>query len=296
MNMENLLTKGMNTKKTLADFVHRGLKRVERIERDGRTWVSQVSVCPRQGALAATFVGDSEETAAKEFYCEFGNTAEEIILRGWYNSGILLFADYALPDIGINLGGKIDAIVVYNGKITVAEVKTCGTKMPTKPKLTHFAQASLYSAITGLPYVIYYQSRNVADYGNNLKAKEFAFEFNGEALKVNMFNAVYAHLCVEAGVMPNKYIMKNDERCGFCNFTNVCWEDGIPHMNIASSKDYEELANLASYMTLNFMRPADVAKRRNGVVKHLSIHGTKHAVALLGNEKGKPGKSWGEYL
>jgi hypothetical protein len=288
--MNPIITIGVSTEKQLSDYVDYGLKEIVEIKRDGRLWVSQVSVCPRQGALAATRIGDGIDSAAKKFYCEFGNTAEALILQGWYNSEILLFSDYALPDIGINLGGKVDAIINYNGKITVAEVKTCGNTMPSRAKPAHQAQAALYAAITGLPYVVFYLSRNVAEWNGNLKAKEFNFEFNKDDLKINMFNAIYARLCVDKLVMPNKYIEKKDERCGFCNFDGVCWSNEIPHLSIASSDEQLELVKLANKKTNILMRQSNINKRRNGVLKHLSLHGNDNAVKLLKD------KSWSEFI
>jgi hypothetical protein len=263
----------VSVEKTLKEHLESGLLGTQEIDRSGRTWVSQVSGCARHGALAATFKGSEVEDAAKEFYCEIGKTAENSILKGWRKDGILLFHDYSLPRIyGLDVGGKVDAIVYYRNKITVVEVKTCGA-LPSKPKPAHLSQARLYAAFLGLPYTLFYMSRSVAKFGGSLKVKEFNYDFDVDILTNNMYNAVYASNCIKDSKMPSKSseaTTVSHGLCTFCNFKDVCWGEQIPHLELPTNEENMELKRKSMKRAKYLMLEKNVSKRRNGVFKFLS--------------------------
>lgn len=284
---------------TLSECLALGLNEIEKLDRDGRLWASQVAHCPRKGALEATSNSNRPWLAASQVYCEIGNTVEDLIIKAWEKQGRLLFTQYKLPTIRefkkLNLGGYIDAIALQDNKIRAVEIKTCGN-LPITPREDQKAQLMLYSAFTGLPSTLFYFSREVASWDGKLITKQFDFDYDAEELMHYMFNAVFARFCVDKGIIPNKSSkITKKSHCLYCNFTDFCWNEAgllaknIPQgstLVIPEGKDTISLAKKALKITIEIMKSENVVARNNGILKHLSRHGTKTAKELLS------GKTW----
>src|SRR5690606_33434459 len=96
---------------TISKLVVRGMSKINQRQRNGRLYASDAGFCARQTALQADRDDYEVQTAATTAYYAIGVTIEDLVLNGLYESGALLFKGYKLPDIGLNLGGYIDAIV-----------------------------------------------------------------------------------------------------------------------------------------------------------------------------------------
>jgi hypothetical protein len=267
----------------LIDVVSVGLEKYVDVERNGRLWASQTAMCARQGALEATYVGSNKETSAKQFYCEIGNIIESLIIEGLENDGRLLFDQYQVPDVGLNLGGYVDAIAIQGGLIRSVEIKSCGA-LPASPREDQKAQAMIYSALTGLPATIIYFSRSVADWNGKLKTKQFDFVFDADELNPYLLNAVYARMCIDEGILPEMPgHFTNQSQCHFCNYKGLCWDDRreLSHLeDVGFTKLHEDILLRKAPRKANAVMDA-VNERRNGVLKHLSINGTDIAKGLL---------------
>jgi len=281
---------------TLAECLQLGLSENETVDRDGRLWASQVGHCPRKGAIEATLKTKRVFSAASRVYCDIGVTAEELIIRAWDKRNRLLFSQYKLPTIReypkLNMGGYVDAIAVQDGKIRAVEIKTCG-ELPSKPKHDHLSQVLLYSAVTGFPASLFYLSRSVADWSGILKTVQFDIPHDQTALEHHMYNAVLARLCIEKGFIPNKSSkLTKKSHCGLCTHIGFCWSDDVKTKANGSSlvipdiHDMLPLANQALEITKKIMQPKSVLGRNNGILKHLSRHGTRAAKELLS------GRTW----
>lgn len=286
----------INDSMTLSDCLGFGLNEIEDVDRKGRLWASQTGHCPRRGALEATIITQRPFSAASRFYCEIGNTIEDLIVKAWNERGRLFFAQYKLPKLRefprLNMGGYVDAIALQDNQIRVLEIKSCGA-MPTKPKPEHESQAMVYSAYTGFPATLFYFSREVATWNGKLKTVQFDLSFDVDDLNHYMFNAVMARVCIEKGVMPPMPpLLTTKSRCGMCNFIDFCWDDEQKRMVdgstlvIPDAGTTARLTKKALAITNEIMKPENVQSRNNGILKHLSRHGTKAAKEFLG------GKTW----
>jgi hypothetical protein len=257
-----------------------------------RMYASDSGFCERQAALNATSEGLSNQTAASTAYFEIGSRIEEVVLDALFNQGALLFKQYRLPDVGLNLGGFIDGIITVAGRIRVLEVKSCGA-LPDKPKGPHAAQALVYAAITGLPASLLYFSRNVAKFGGQLLIREFELDEAYGEKRAALFRAVYARMAMDAGVIPDKpaHIL-NEAACGFCNFTNVCWGgEALPTgSKPITPRQAHEMVAKANELVDHLMSPAEVADRRRGILSHISRAGNDNAKKLLA------GTDWNELV
>lgn len=278
---------------SLSECLSLGLNDFEEVNHDGRLWASQVSHCPRKGALEATIKERRSFNASNKMYCEIGNTVESLILKGWEERNRLLFSQYKLPDIrefkDLNLGGYIDAIALQGTKIRSVEIKTCGA-LPLKPRQDQESQALLYSAFTGFPATLLYFSREVADWNGSLKVQQFDYQFDEEELRHYMFNAVYARVCIRDGIIPDKSTKINvKSHCFYCNFIDYCWDESFDEkvmlkrhrLSQPTITENIKATEEALKITDKVMSPENIISRKNGILKHLSRFGTKAAKELL---------------
>jgi hypothetical protein len=268
----------------ICDWVVRGMSSSDDRERNGRLWASDVGLCEKRAVLNATKEnGISIATATNNAYFKLGIEIEEIVLDALFKKDKLLYKDYRLPDIGLNLGGRIDGIVFVGGKIRVLEVKSCGA-MPSKPKPTHAAQAAVYAAITGLPATVLYFSRNVAKFDGKLLIDEFDLEPDETKKREVIFRIVYSQLAVDEKIIPNKPLsITSKGSCGYCNYTNDCWgEDEINyHYPKVTPKQHLELLDKSNAFTDKLLATREVEKRRNGVLNFIKINGNEYAKKVL---------------
>lgn len=267
---------------TLTRLIVRGLTTQVKHEREGRLYASEAGFCERQGALKATRLDTEVEQAATKTYYAMGITIEELVLDGLYNSKALLFKQYQLPDVGLNMGGFIDGIVHLAGRIRVLEVKSCG-ELPSKPKGEHAAQAIIYSALTGFPATVLYFSRKVAKFGGELLMAEFNLPEDDATKRAAMYRAAYAHLATLEGVLPPKPShLGSSGACGYCPFKNVCWEGDVsPWGQEPDAATNTRLVAEANELVDHLMDPAAVAARRMIILKRLSREGNVNSKNLL---------------
>lgn len=270
---------------SLAALVARGLTKQNNYDRQGRLYASDAGLCERKAVLAATDTNPSIDTASAQGYYALGNAIEELVMDGLYAQGALLFKQYRLPDVGLNLGGYIDGIILLAGRVRVLEVKSCG-KLPDVPKPHHASQAYIYSAVTGLPASLLYFSRTVAKLDGTMLMKEFNLEEHPSEKRKSIYRAVLASLAVKRKVVPEKPShMDTESKCtdAFCPFTSACWhgagvDTGWP---VISASDNVDLIREAHELTDTLLSSAATIDRRTGVLNYLKLHGNNRAKELL---------------
>jgi CRISPR/Cas system-associated exonuclease Cas4 (RecB family) len=268
---------------SIAQHVNTGLSTTEHRDRAGRLYASETGYCERQGAVLAQLPSTEISSASSTLYKKLGDTIETIILDALYEQGILVFRQFHLPDVGLDLGGYIDGIVLLNGKLHVLEIKTCG-QLPSQPKPQHLHQAAIYSAITGFPAIIYYVSRHVASFDGVVKQAEFYIPAHGEVQRTAVYRAAYAHLSILEEVTPYvpSHITKEDQ-CGFCPLRAQCWH-GAERTSWPAEVDSKKalaIAREAKQLADAILDAETSADRRNGIVKHISRIGNGLAKSLL---------------
>ena len=278
-------------KENLLETIENGLKKTEKQDYNGRIHVSSSGYCPRKGALEAKYVGDRDYAAKSALYFKLGIALEESILDSLDNQKRLFFRQYHLPETGINLGGKIDGIILYNNKIHALEIKSCGS-LPSKPQLEHVSQLMVYCAVTGLPGLLLYISRHVEERhsdGSRLKMKLFEFGFDLENSKKHLANSARAYFASKNGLMPEipDYI-KSENDCGFCYFQDICWHSEPPKfLEFMGDSEKHHIENAVNSFVEVFMTKEQLQKRRNGVLKYLSTVGNKTCKLYLEDEDWK---------
>lgn len=265
-------------------LLRRGLSTIETHDRGGRLYASQAAVCPRQATLSSTRQDQEVTTPASASYYALGNAIEELILGALRREGALLYPQYRLPDVDLNLGGYVDGIVLVGGRVHVLEVKSCG-ELPSEPKLEHRAQAMVYAAITGLPPIVFYFSRTVAGYGGDLKTREFALSPSSDELRATLYQVAYAREAIDAGVIPEiPTHFASDKDCGYCPWKSHCWSGEPLPRPVVSPEQHVDLVARASARVAGLMDPEHVTRRRNGVLRHIARHGTDEAREALAGD------------
>lgn len=257
-----------------------------------RLYISGTVHCPLKNVLDAHFSGEEVHSLVKHFYVEQGNFFEQQIVSGWFKN-ILVWNDYHLPDIEeqdsniLDIGGKIDAITFSDEILQVVEIKNVGTLPKGKPKYYHLQQAVFYSAVTRLPYSLFYVSRNVADWAGEFSKVQFSYPYSQQEAEFIMTQTHYAHSCSKAGVLPVKpdYI-KAKYICtdSYCRNVNVCWGGeeyiGDDLENITPAQHEEFMFNAKEFA--KYYTSEERSKhRRNGIINHWVSNGNKIAKSLL---------------
>lgn len=281
---------GTDSKSSIATMVARGLTRSVTVNRDGRLYASDAGLCQRKAVLEATTDGITIDTASSRGYYALGNAIEDLVMDGLFDSNSLLFKQYRLPDVGINLGGYIDGVILISDKMRVLEVKSCGA-LPSHPKPHHAAQAYIYSAITGLPASLLYFSRSVAKFDGSVLMREFNLEEQITEKRNSLYRAVVASIAIKLKVIPDisSHIMSSKVcKEAFCPFVSVCWDGAQPdnEWRYATPSEMLEISNQAYIKTEEIMDPDAVDTRRTGMLKHLELHGNSLAKDILRH------KSW----
>lgn len=289
------ITKGSiiaeNDASLVAQYIPIGLREINETNRSGRLWASDAAHCSRRGALNATYVGETIDSASKKAYCELGNTIEDLVIGALEKQDLVLFKQYQLPNIDLNLGGFVDALIATKikgeqRKIRVLEIKSCG-ELPSKPKPEHLSQTRLYGAVLGLPITLLYFSRNVANYEGVLQTREFNFDFNVDDVRQYVFSACYTKFAVDMNVLPAiPSQFTSPSHCGLCDYKSTCWNGGAFHLRPIEAREHLELVNKANSFTNDFLDAQRIRQRRNGVFKHLMKSGSQVAKEILS------GKDW----
>lgn len=274
--------KGLDIEDNLISLVNKGLISSRRVERVGRLHARDTGLCERQGTLSALQDGMIVDNPQSKSFFALGNAIEDLVLTSLFVTGNLLFKNYKIPDIGINLGGAIDGIVYLNDKIRILEIKSCG-KLPDKPKPEHVAQALMYSAITGLHSTVFYFSRYVIDkWGGPVLMKQFDLDENIELGKKALWRAIFASIAVKENLIPDKPVHLKKSDCGFCPFVSNCWNG--EHITVGkpiSQKDNLRISREASQILNQILDFNEVKNRRIGILKFLSISGNQNAKSIL---------------
>lgn len=195
--------------------------------RRARFFAGDIGFCSRASAtfclVSPEFV--VQENCASQFYFNGGNAFHEVIDNAYEKAGILIATEYRLPDIGLNLGGRIDNVIKLDGNYALVENKTCGS-VPGAAKPQHLSQLMVYLLITGIDRgFLYYISRNVADFGGVLKSAEFEVIPSEEDLRFTAYTmcvAYYSTMMKKQPPIPTN--IKTRSRCGFCPFISSCWD------------------------------------------------------------------------
>lgn len=212
---------------TLVQLISKNLEYVETANRNGRLYAGD-NVCWRMNAIYSKHYEENVKVeSTKTPYTQVGVAMEKIIVNALVKAGIYVSHDVRIPEIeGVPLGGKIDAIIIWNNKPVVLEIKTAGN---TLVKEKHRIQAMTYSLYTGLDYIILYLNRNIGKpmFGKlALDAEAHYFSYNdGDALNL------YTNICKAAyssanELLDNTDIPHNKTACRsfYCPFIGYCHE------------------------------------------------------------------------
>lgn len=265
---------------TMEHLIRKGMTEVAKYDRRGRIYASGSSFCPRQTVLGSILTSTEIQSPASKGYMSIGSAIEEMITDALYKSEALLFKQYRLPDMGLDMGGYIDAIVFSDARIRALEIKSCSS-LPAQPKPEHVAQASTYSVAVGLPASILYFSRNVANYNGELQMREFQLGLSHDDHVSTLFNICYSRLCITNNVAPPRPDGWSKDKCGYCPFVPMCWEGEPVPIDPLEGEERIKLMKRAKQMAEGLASPEQMRVRRTGVLNFLLKNGSDVAKRLL---------------
>lgn len=180
-------------------------------------------------------------TASSALYTSIGTAFHETICDGFEKFGIMRLKEMRMDEMGLNIGGYIDAILEpTEGDLRVCEIKSCG-QLPGAPKQDHVAQAVIYALSTGLKHpILFYASRSVATYNGTVLLKEFEVPTSDEVLYEMAFNISAGHFYLEEKLAPAIPSHLSKSLCHYCPLLPICWEDS-PNFMKEASEDIEAM-------------------------------------------------------
>jgi hypothetical protein len=202
-------------------------------------------------------------------YMRMGSAIHGVITDALHKSGNLIFKEFRLPPSkDPDMRGLIDAIIFGpSNSIVGLEIKSCGN-IPAKPKDDHLAQALLYSAVSGLDMHVVYVSRKVAGFDGKLMLKSFEVETTTRAMTNALAKVCLALYGYEMDKLPPIPMgFSKDEQCGFCPFTNECWEGAEEAWPTLEGAVLNEVYDRAEKRATEILE--DRENRRNGILKHI---------------------------
>ena len=247
-----------------------------------RPYISS-ALCPRQLMLNGTLpTRETEKTPALKYYGGIGNAVEKEILDVYESNGSLLISGWKLPSElfpeGVDLGAKLDAIIMYRDTPVLVDIKTVGIVdahsyaqltpediqalqkgdnvviMPDderikfaaskKMKQVYEAQLQLYCAITGLDNgFIMSISRRVQDTfsaGGHLSTTFTQIDLSEQNLIKRVAVLLYGIKSRDLGQIPSKLagIKKTHCKDAFCDFVPYCFDGGPIDANIDFSAPF----------------------------------------------------------
>jgi len=205
----------------LVGHVTRTLESKGLIKRD-RMFASSAGWCARQNVLTKLAPIDmkSKMGAASQFYFGIGNAVHETLERAFRKADILIEAEIPVEIKAVNLGGRIDYLLIEDGNLVIADAKTCG-KLPARPKYQQPEQLMTYGLMSGISRMkLIYFSRNVAGWDGRLYMK--TFDIIPDIKKVTKVIA-RGYVYAEHRRIPERP-WSAVSRCGFCPFTKFCFD------------------------------------------------------------------------
>ena len=225
--MSSLFTTGVKEKVMIADLLEIPtptdmLQLHNRVEHS--YWASGSGLCFRKTAAEKLLPRSPEaRDTAQQLYFKIGSVFETVVEQRFKDKGVFLDSELRVADPIINLSGRIDFVINFNGEILLVELKTCG-KLPSAPRKGHSAQLLNYLALTGIERgIVWYISRNVADWHNPLLHSPFYHTPTEEELRRTIFNTAYGREWALQGGMPGKPDFMKKSYCGFCSMQDHCW-------------------------------------------------------------------------
>lgn len=254
------------SEKELLDHFHsiQGTKRTQYTQK--RPYISS-SMCPRAIMLNGTLEKyESAVTPTLSYYAAIGNAVEAEVLKSYEENNSLLIDSWKLPNVlfppGVDLGGKLDAIIWYKGTPVLVDIKTVGMvdkhtyadintgqlrelqqtgqiiltegdlkeSASKKVKEVYQAQLQLYCAITGLDngYILSISRRIQDGFTKNVSASFKAIDISDAVLEKRIAVLLYGIEAKNKRIEPTKLqgIKKTHCNDSFCNFVDYCWSDG----------------------------------------------------------------------
>lgn len=271
LNIQGLVNRAFRTKKQVVTI------------RDNMR-ASSAGYCTRLNTLTPLYdkfnEGKTEDVtpdAALALYAKIGEAMHEYYQSVFFHSDVLLFKEFKLPQLEeLNLTGRIDAIIILDGRITGVEIKSCGTRIPSSIETKHKAQAMIYSAITGLPFIVLYSSREVKEHylDTDLKARTFPVLMDSMDTYLVMRNLFYSRYLMNKRQLapdPFGYVASI---CRKCDLRRIC--KSILMSEDATEEMQKEAMEWAENKAKEFI--ANTPHRRNGILKHIVKEGVQSTV------------------
>lgn len=192
-----------------------------------KIYPSNSGLCARKSVAMTLLPKTATEThnITNQMYFKIGSAIEDVIVESLDRGGILLAREFKVKRDWKSalVSGRIDALVSMNENTYPVEIKSCGSKIPAKPRLSHLAQLETYMICTGMHHgLLVYVSRTVANWRGELKYRVFSIEMDSSYIDRVAEQLAMTLVFTDASILPG-IPFSDDKECRFCPLIGYCW-------------------------------------------------------------------------
>lgn len=206
-------------------------------------------------------------SAATKGYFAVGKAIEDFVVDLLSSNGLFLARNIRAACEDLQLGAEIDILLNIDDRLTVCEVKSKGSSLPSKPDAHQLSQLEYYMAYLVAPGMMFYMSRNIS---NNLQGdlvyRAIPVPYNLSDLRDRIYLAAFSRYAIDHKLIPNKTIYQEKD-CGFCPLKNHCWR-GEPVEFVGEVMKWDDLLKAKEQANLfvdEFFKPNNIKARRRAV-------------------------------
>lgn len=216
-----------------------------------KIYPSNSGLCVRK-SVAMTLLPETateRQTVVNQMYFRIGSAIEDVVVESLERGGVLLAREFKVKRDwkDAEVSGRIDAVVEVNDRIIPIEIKSCGSKLPTSPRLSHLAQLETYMICTGMHMgLVVYVSRTVGTWSGKLKYRVFPVEMDFSYIVRVAEKLADILVYTNASVLP-EVPFENDKECKFCPMIKYCWpphEDKFDLDRFAKDPSADDLSEI----------------------------------------------------
>jgi hypothetical protein len=195
-------------------------------------FASSAGLCERQTAGIVQLPENLShlQKGSSQFYFALGSTFEQVMEKAFLNAGVYVDSEPRIESYHpeLNVSGRIDFVLrdPDDGELVLAELKSCGGKLPDRPRPYQLAQIKVYMALTGMPRgLLWYVSRSIAGWDGKILQRAFDVQMTRPELFKVINTMVKGQLHLNANTLPDKPFDMKKSHCGFCPLYPHCWND-----------------------------------------------------------------------
>lgn len=239
-----------------------------------RHWPSDAAKCLR--ALVYQWRGEQPRTREGRFFfiLSDGEAHHKLITQQLEEAGVqVTMKEAPLRDPKLNISGKLDALIKFNDKYYVLEIKSINRYgfdeiIRDGPKEDHVIQLQLYLhfvqnlfKIDAKSGILLYKNKDTSSF------YDFQVDYNEMVVRDFFEKLKIVEENIAKGTLPDRPYERTDWHCQYCDYKETCWL-GVSADSIAQITD-EELVRLVGDLIYTKSQRKEFELKEDELVKQV---------------------------